>query len=68
MKPLGGAMDEVIGIIGQAVLLLTLLGVVVYVVFLILWAAKRIRQLWRELRPSQSELPPTDAVLPPRWK
>ena len=67
MKPLGGAMDEVIGIIGQAVLLLTLLGVVVYVVFLILWAAKRVRQLWRELRPQKSTLPPTDATLPPRW-
>jgi hypothetical protein len=61
-------MDEVIGIIGQAVLLLTLLGVVVYVVFLILWAAKRVRQLWRELRPQKSTLPPTDARLPPQWK
>ena len=61
-------MDEVIGVIANAVLLLTMLGVVVYVVFLVLWAAKRIRGLWRELRPPKSSLPPTDASLPPPWR
>jgi Na+-transporting methylmalonyl-CoA/oxaloacetate decarboxylase gamma subunit len=57
--------DEVIGIIGQAVLILIGLALVFFLVFAILLMTKAIRRLSRELR--QPDLPPTDAYIPPSF-
>lgn len=55
-------MDEVIGIIGQAVLILIGLALVFFLVFAILLMTKAIRRLSRELR--QPVMPDSDFIYP----
>lgn len=56
-------MDQAIGILGQAVLVLVGLALVFFLVFAILVMIKGIRRLSRELR--QPVMPETDAYIPP---
>jgi hypothetical protein len=55
-------MDQAIGIIGQAVLILVGLALVFFLVFAILLMTKGIRRLSRELR--QPIMPESDLVYP----
>jgi hypothetical protein len=57
-------MDQVIGVIGQAVLILVGLALLVMLVFFVLQVVRAILRLVRELRPSRAVLPPTDAYIP----
>ena len=58
-------MDQAIGILGQAVLILVGLALVFFLVFAILPMTKGIRRLSRELR--QPVMPETDAYIPPSF-
>jgi Na+-transporting methylmalonyl-CoA/oxaloacetate decarboxylase gamma subunit len=61
-------MDQAIGILGQAVLVLAGLCLVVVLVFLLLIVVRAIRRLLHELR--QPLTPETDSYVPPsfdRW-
>jgi hypothetical protein len=60
----GGAMDQVIGVIGQAILILVGLALLVVLVFFVLLVVRAILKLARELQPSRAVLPPTDAYIP----
>ena len=60
----GGVMDQVIGVIGQAVLILVGLALLVVLVLFVLLVLRAILRLVRELRPSRTVLPPTDAHIP----
>jgi hypothetical protein len=55
-------MDQAIGILGQAVLILVGLALVFFLVFAILLMIKGIRQLTRELR--QPIMPDNDLIYP----
>jgi hypothetical protein len=55
-------MDEAIGILGQAVLVLVALALCFLLVYVILLMTKGIRRLARELR--EPLMPPTDAFVP----
>jgi hypothetical protein len=58
-------MDQIIGVIGQAVLILVGLALLVVLVFFVLLVVRAILKLVRELRPSRGAvLPPTDAYIP----
>jgi hypothetical protein len=57
-------MDQVIGVMGQAVLILVGLALLVMLVFFVLQVVRAILRLVRELRPSRAVLPPTDAYIP----
>lgn len=56
-------MDQAIGILGQAILVLVGLACVVLLAFLILLTIRAIRRLIRELRTPTSQ--GTDAYIPP---
>ena len=58
-------MDQAIGVIGQAVLVLVGLACLVALVFFILLTIRAIRRLVRELR--EPLLPPTDSFVPPSF-
>jgi hypothetical protein len=55
-------MDEAIGILGQAILILVGLAVVFFLVFAILLMTKAIRRLSRELR--EPTMPQSDFIYP----
>jgi hypothetical protein len=57
-----GVMDQAIGILGQAVLILVGLALVFFLVFAILLMIKGIRRLTRELR--QPIMPDSDLIYP----
>jgi hypothetical protein len=56
-------MDQAIGILGQAVLILVGLALVFFLVFAILLMIKGIRRLTREIR--QPIMPDSDFIYPP---
>jgi hypothetical protein len=58
-----GVMDQAIGILGQAVLILVGLALVFFLVFAILLMIKGIRRLTREIR--QPIMPDSDFIYPP---
>ena len=58
-------MDQAVGILGQAILVLVGLACVVLLVFLILLTVRAIRRLIRELRTPTSQ--GTDAYIPPSF-
>jgi hypothetical protein len=58
-------MDQAIGILGQAILVLVGLACVVMLVFLILLTIRGIRRLVRDLR--TPIMPGTDAYIPPSF-
>jgi Na+-transporting methylmalonyl-CoA/oxaloacetate decarboxylase gamma subunit len=58
-------MDQAIGILGQAILVLVGLACVVMLVFLILLTIRGIRRLVRELR--TPIMPETDSYIPPSF-
>jgi hypothetical protein len=55
-------MDEAIGILGQAILILVGLAVVFFLVFAILLMTKAVRRLSRELR--EPTMPQSDFIYP----
>jgi len=57
--------DQAVGILGQAILVLVGLACVVLLVFLILLTVRAIRRLIRELRTPTSQ--GTDAYIPPSF-
>jgi hypothetical protein len=61
----GESVDQVIGILGQAILVLVGLACVVLLVFLILLTIRAIRRLVRELR--TPIMPETDSYIPPSF-
>jgi Na+-transporting methylmalonyl-CoA/oxaloacetate decarboxylase gamma subunit len=61
----GESVDQVIGILGQAILVLVGLACVVLLVFLILLTIRGIRRLVRELR--TPIMPETDSYIPPSF-
>jgi hypothetical protein len=61
----GSAVDQAIGILGQAILVVVGLACVVMLVFLILLTIRGIRRLLRELR--TPIMPETDAYIPPSF-
>jgi Na+-transporting methylmalonyl-CoA/oxaloacetate decarboxylase gamma subunit len=58
-------MDQAVGILGQAILVLIGLACVVLLVFLILLMIRGIRRLIRELR--TPIMPETDSYIPPSF-
>jgi hypothetical protein len=57
-------MNEAIGVLGQAILVLVALALVVVIVFFVLVVVRAIIRILRELRPHRPVLPPTDAYVP----
>jgi hypothetical protein len=57
-------MDEAIGVLGQAILVLVGLALVVAIIFFVLFLVRAIIRILRELRPHRPALPPTDAYIP----
>jgi hypothetical protein len=60
-------MDQAIGIVGQAVLLVAGLVLLVVLVFLLMIVIRAIKRLWLELNPPKRTVPPTDAYTGPEW-
>jgi len=57
-------MDEAIGVLGQAILVLVGLALVAAIIFFVLVLVRAIIRILRELRPHRPALPPTDAYIP----
>jgi hypothetical protein len=57
-------MDEAIGVLGQAILVLVGLALVVAIIFFVLVVVRAIIRILGELRPHRPVLPPTDAYIP----
>lgn len=57
-------MDEAIGIIGQAVLIVVGLGLLAVLVLFLLWSIRLGVKLCRDIWPPKSNMPCTDAYLP----
>jgi hypothetical protein len=57
-------MEQTIGVLGQAVLVLTALVLLVFLCWALMIGVREIKKQWREIR-RLSNLPYTDAYLPP---
>jgi hypothetical protein len=57
-------MDEAIGVLGQAILVLVGLALVVAIIFFVLVVVRAIIRILGELRPHRPALPPTDSYIP----